>query len=172
MTGSLFSVKNVSRSFKDAKTGAELAAIRDLSLEVKGGEFLSLIGPSGCGKTTLLYLMGGFLRPDSGSVRYKGSPVLAPHPERTIIFQEYGLFPWKTVLGNIEFPIKARGVPAGERLELARKSINMVHLGGFENSYLTLTNGDIILNAVPEPAPWLLLAFSLTTVMVFRRRRA
>ncbi|OGR41430.1 MAG: hypothetical protein A2X35_10505 [Elusimicrobia bacterium GWA2_61_42] len=135
MTGSIFSIKNVSKSFKDPKSGDSLPVINDLSLEIKGGDFVSIIGPSGCGKTTLLYQMGGFLRPDEGTIHYKGQPVLAPHPERTVIFQEYGLFPWKTVLGNVEFPIKARGALPAERREIALKYIKMVHLNGFENSY-------------------------------------
>lgn len=135
MNKAVFSIKNVCTSFKDPKSGVVLPVLDDLSLEIKSGEFISIIGPSGCGKTTLLSHMGGFLRPDSGSVCYKGAPVLAPHPERPVIFQEYGLFPWKTVLGNVEFPIKARGVPAAERSKMARKYINMVHLRGFENTY-------------------------------------
>jgi NitT/TauT family transport system ATP-binding protein len=134
MTDSLFSIKGLSKSFRDPRSGVPLPVLNDLSLEIASGEFISIIGPSGCGKTTLLYHLGGFLKPDAGSVRYKGAPVLDPHPERTVIFQEYGLFPWKTVLGNVEFPIKARGVPCRERREIARKYINMVHLNGFENT--------------------------------------
>jgi len=112
-----------------------VAALEHLSLDIRRGEFVSVIGPSGSGKTTLLYLLAGFLTPDSGEVLYNGTPVSGPAPERTVIFQEYGLFPWKTALGNVEFPLKARGIPAQARLSAAREFISMVHLSGFEDKY-------------------------------------
>ncbi|MCX5792235.1 MAG: ABC transporter ATP-binding protein [Elusimicrobia bacterium] len=135
MTEPLFKAGNVYKSFKDPKSGVSLCALGGLSLEIRQGEFVSVIGPSGSGKTTLLYLMAGFLRPDSGTLRYKGEEVLGPSPERTVIFQEYGLFPWKTAAGNVEFPLKARGLAADARRAEALKYISMVHLDGFADKY-------------------------------------
>jgi NitT/TauT family transport system ATP-binding protein len=131
----VFSLKDVSKSFRAAGARQSLRAVLDFSLDVQEGDFVSVIGPSGCGKTTLLHLLGGFFRPDRGAVLYRGVPVTAPGPDRTIIFQEHGLFPWKTVLGNVEFPIKARGVPRVARRALAQRYIDLVRLGGFEESY-------------------------------------
>ncbi|MCM2266924.1 MAG: ABC transporter ATP-binding protein [Elusimicrobiales bacterium] len=135
MKSPAFAIKDLGKVFLDARTGSSLSVLDGLSLDIAEGEFVSIIGPSGCGKTTLLSHMGGFLRPDAGSVLYKGAPVLAPHPERTVIFQEHGLFPWKTVLGNVEFPLKARGTPSADRRREAGRLIDMVHLRGFEHSY-------------------------------------
>ncbi len=135
MTQPIFKAENVYKSFKDPKSGVSLCALGGLSLEIRQGEFVSVIGPSGSGKTTLLYLMAGFLRPDSGTLLYKGEEVLGPSPERTVIFQEYGLFPWKTAAGNVEFPLKARGLSAEARRIEALKYISMVHLDGFADKY-------------------------------------
>jgi ABC-type nitrate/sulfonate/bicarbonate transport system ATPase subunit len=134
MSVPLFSIRGISKSFK-IPGKRPLKAVSDFSLDVPAGDFISIIGPTGCGKTTLLHLLGGFFPPDKGEVLYKGAPVSAPGPERTIIFQEHGLFPWKTVLGNVEFPIKARGVSSAERAITAQKYIDMVRLKGFEHSY-------------------------------------
>ncbi len=133
MSAPLFSVRDVFKTFRAGGRGVK--ALAGFTLEVPEGDFVSIIGPSGCGKTTLLHLLGGFFPPDRGRVLYKGAPVTAPGPERTVIFQEHGLFPWKTVLGNVEFPLKARGVPAAARAAEAQKYIDMVRLKGFEHSY-------------------------------------
>jgi len=131
----LFKAEAVHKSFRDPKSGASLEALGGLSLEIQEGEFVSVIGPSGSGKTTLLYLMAGFLKPDSGRLLYKGAEVDGPSPERTVIFQDYGLFPWKTAAGNVEFPLKARGLSPSARRAGARKYLSMVHLDGFEDKY-------------------------------------
>jgi NitT/TauT family transport system ATP-binding protein len=134
MKAPLFSVRGAHKSFRSPGK-RPFKAVSDFSLEVPAGDFISIIGPTGCGKTTLLHLLGGFIFPDKGLVLCKGEPVTGPGPERTVIFQEHGLFPWKTVLGNVEFPIKARGVGGGERRAAAQKYIDMVRLGGFEHNY-------------------------------------
>ena len=131
----LFSIRKASKGFRDPKSGVELQAIKDLSLEIMDGEFVSIIGPSGSGKTTLLYMLAGFLFPDSGSVLYDGKAVGGPSPERTVIFQDYGLFPWKTAAGNVEFPLKAAGLGRAERRKEARRFLDMVHLAGFADKY-------------------------------------
>jgi len=131
----IFTAEAVHKSFNDPKNGVSLRALGGLSLEIRQGEFVSIIGPSGSGKTTLLYLLAGFLRPDSGKLLYRGEEVRGPSPERTVIFQEYGLFPWKTAAGNVEFPLKARCMPAAARRAEALKYISMVHLDGFADKY-------------------------------------
>lgn len=117
-------------------TGSEaVQALRDVNLEVESGEFVTIIGPSGCGKSTLLYTVGGFIEPTEGEVRVDGDVVDGPGRDRGIIFQEYALYPWKTVLGNVKFGLQ-NGEKAGEEIDvIARKYIERVDLGGFEDKY-------------------------------------
>jgi len=112
-----------------------VTALQDVSLEVYPNDFVSIIGPSGCGKTTLLYLMAGFLKQDAGTLLYHGNPINKPDSKRTVIFQEYGLFPWKTVRQNVEFGLKVKGMPSAEQHRITSEYINMVHLNGFEQHY-------------------------------------
>ena len=97
-----------------------MRVIDGVSLDIAQGEFVSIIGPSGCGKTTLMNIVGGFVKPTRGEVLLDGKPVAAPGPDRGVIFQEYGVFPWLTVRGNIEFGLRlaanrARGDAARTR---------------------------------------------------------
>lgn len=85
--------------------------IQDFDLSLAGGEFVAVVGPSGCGKTTLMKLLAGFLRPTEGTLRWHGSPLQGPSPERVVVFQEFDqLFPWKRVWANVEFPLKHGGI--------------------------------------------------------------
>ena len=117
------------------RDNVHLTALENFSLSVYQNDFVSIIGPSGCGKTTLLYLLAGFLKPDNGEILYRGQPILKPDPKRTVIFQEYGLFPWKTVIENVGFALKTKGIDHHTRSEIAQKYIAMVHLSGFEHKY-------------------------------------
>src|SRR5581483_11908009 len=108
---------------------------RDLSFEVSEGEFVCLIGASGCGKSTLLNMFAGFIQPTAGRVLLHGEPITRIEPRCGMVFQSYALFPWKTVRGNVEFGIKMKGVPGGERRAIAERFIAMVNLAGFENHY-------------------------------------
>jgi NitT/TauT family transport system ATP-binding protein len=110
-------------------------ALQDIDLDVEQGEFVSIVGPSGCGKSTLLYLLGGLLRPDSGDIVARGKHVVGPGVDRGIVFQEYALFPWLTVGGNIEYGLKSAGMPAAERRRVIARYVELIGLGGFENSY-------------------------------------
>jgi NitT/TauT family transport system ATP-binding protein len=115
------------------KTFGSKRVLDDVSLSVREGEFVCLLGPSGCGKSTLLNIVGGFIRPDEGSVTIDEAPVTGPDPRRIFVFQERGVFPWLTVEENIAFGLHDRK-PA-ERSERIAWYVNMVGLRGFEKAY-------------------------------------
>jgi NitT/TauT family transport system ATP-binding protein len=117
-------------------------AIRDITLEIKSGEFIALLGPSGCGKSTFLFMVAGFLQPSEGLLELDGVQILEPGPNRGIVFQEYVLFPWRTVTKNIAFGLEVKKTPAKERQERVTELINLVGLTGFEDAYPhTLSGG-------------------------------
>ncbi|MCK5350884.1 MAG: ATP-binding cassette domain-containing protein, partial [Desulfobacula sp.] len=126
-------VNNVTKCFS-SKQG-EVTALKDLSLDIRDGEFLVVVGASGCGKTTLINMIAGFDTPSSGEVLLDGKPVTGITPECGMIFQQYALFPWKTVQENVEFGLKMKRIPKSERKAIAAKFIDLVALNGFEKSY-------------------------------------
>ncbi|PYN50764.1 MAG: sulfonate ABC transporter ATP-binding protein, partial [Candidatus Rokuibacteriota bacterium] len=99
------------------------------------GEFVALLGPSGCGKTTVLNAVAGFVQPTVGRVAVDGQVVTEPGADRGMVFQQHSLFPWKTVLANVEFGLKMRGIGPTERTAQARSYLNLVGLAGFERAY-------------------------------------
>jgi len=106
------------------------------------GEFVSLIGPSGCGKSTFLYMVAGFEQPTRGRILLDGESITKPSPNRGIVFQEYILFPWRTVENNICFGMEIRGVPKEKRKEKFEYLLDLIGLRGFEKSYPhTLSGG-------------------------------
>ena len=117
------------------RNGNTVDAVRRFTLMTMPGEFDALLGPSGCGKSTVLNAVAGFVRPDVGQVLVDGEPVKGPGAERGMVFQQHSLFPWKTVLHNVEFGLKMRGVGRIERTSQARTFLHLVGLGGFENAY-------------------------------------
>lgn len=114
-------------------TGVE--ALRDVSVPFARGRLTTLLGPSGCGKTTLLKIVAGLVPPSAGEVRVGGRRVEGPGPERAVVFQDFALLPWATVLRNVAFGLELRGVPRDERYQVARRWIREVGLAGFEESY-------------------------------------
>jgi NitT/TauT family transport system ATP-binding protein len=110
-------------------------AVSDISLHVEPGEFVSLIGPSGCGKSTVLNAVAGFLTPTVGQVLVDDELVRGPSADRGMVFQQYSLFPWKTVRQNVEFGLKMQGMGKSERLATARTLLSVAGLGAFENHY-------------------------------------
>ncbi|WP_437681012.1 ABC transporter ATP-binding protein [Sorangium sp. So ce131] len=110
-------------------------AVRDLDLTVESGEFVSLLGPSGCGKSTILNAVAGYVPPARGGIVVGGERVDGPGPERGMVFQQNTLLPWKTVLNNVGFGLKMRGVPERERREASRRLLQLVGLSGFEDAY-------------------------------------
>jgi len=99
------------------------------------GEFITIIGPSGCGKSTLLHIMGGFIPADAGTIRVYGNAVNGPGPDRGMMFQEFALFPWKSVAGNIAWGLEAQGWEKQRIEETVNKSLDMIGLADFRNHY-------------------------------------
>lgn len=125
-------IDNVSKSFV-SRTGHSLPVLQDINLTVNEEEFVALVGPSGCGKSTLLNITAGLLAPTSGSASFTHLP--QGHVPRTgIVFQETGLFPWRSVYDNIAFGLEAMGVPRQEQKDRISHYINLVGLTGFEKA--------------------------------------
>jgi NitT/TauT family transport system ATP-binding protein len=130
----MIEIDHVSQIFRTSGRQAHLA-LSDISLTIEDGAFVSILGPSGCGKSTLLYIVGGFVSPTEGVARVKGRAITGPGPDRGPVFQEFALFPWKTVLGNVMYGPRQQGVKAAEAEAQSRRLIEMVGLKGFENFY-------------------------------------
>jgi NitT/TauT family transport system ATP-binding protein/sulfonate transport system ATP-binding protein len=106
-----------------------------ISLRVRENEFLVIVGPGQCGKTTLLRIIAGFETPTTGTILLDGKEVSGPGPDRGMVFQKYTLFPWRTVMGNVEMGLKLRGMARNERREIANHYIHLVGLQGFEKAF-------------------------------------
>jgi NitT/TauT family transport system ATP-binding protein len=106
----------------------KVPAIQGITLTCEPGEFVVVVGPSGCGKSTLLNIAAGMVKADAGTVSLDGRPVKGPGPDRAMVFQEHGLFPWLTAAQNIAFGLKMAGVPKGEREDRVSRALDMVHL--------------------------------------------
>ena len=133
---SKLAIENVSRTFPAARAGAEpTRALLPVDLSVAENDFITILGPSGCGKTTLLRIVAGLDRATTGRVLLDGSAVARPGPDRGMVFQSYTLFPWLTVLDNIAFGLRERGVPQAERQAAAQEWCQRVGLRGFEHHY-------------------------------------
>ena len=126
-------VTNFGLSYDTLKGPVE--AVSDASIYVNPGEFISIIGPSGCGKSTLLNAVAGFLKPTRGEVAVDGEPVERPSADRGMVFQQYSLFPWKTVRQNVEFGLKMKGIDRDRREQSARTLLGLSGLLSFENQY-------------------------------------
>ncbi len=132
--GATISVRDISKGFHLNRRG-HFVVLRDVSFEVRAGEFLVLVGPSGCGKTTLLDLLGGLTQPDAGSILLDGKRIEGPGLDRGIVFQQYALFPWKTAQGNVEFGLEVKGVSKAQRADRARHYLDLVGLTSFADRY-------------------------------------
>src|SRR6266699_2278938 len=130
----MIEIDRVSQRFQTSGRQS-LLALSEISLSVEDGAFVSILGPSGCGKSTLLYIVGGFVTPTEGVARMKGKAITGPGPDRGPVFQEFALFPWKSVLGNVMYGPRQQGVKSAEAEAQCRALIEMVGLKGFENFY-------------------------------------
>ena len=121
-----------------------LRVVDDVTYDIRDGEFVSVIGPSGCGKTTMLNIVAGFVQPTSGRVLLDGKPIAQPGPDRGVIFQEYGVFPWLTVKQNIAFGLKLAANRVGEtqREEICQRYMRLMGLADFADAWpKTLSGG-------------------------------
>jgi ABC-type nitrate/sulfonate/bicarbonate transport system ATPase subunit len=129
-------IEDVSRTFPPAREGAEpTRALLPVNLTVMENDFITILGPSGCGKSTLLRIVAGLDRASTGRVLLDGKPVTGPGPDRGMVFQSYTLFPWLTVIDNIAFGLRERGMPAEQQQKIARSWCERVGLAGFEHHY-------------------------------------
>ena len=138
----MLTVKGVSKVFDTLDNGVEsVRALDDVSLDVKEGEFFSIIGPSGCGKSTLIRIIAGLVPTYDGEVRIGPERVTAPHPWVGMVFQEESTFPWRTTVGNVEFGLEMRDVPPAARRTKALEMLDLVGLRGFEHRYPSELSG-------------------------------
>ncbi len=128
-------IRKLGKTYFDLYAGQHVTAVSDVSLEIHTGEFVSIVGPSGCGKTTLLNMIAGFILPSEGEIMLGGRQVKGPGPDRGVVFQSFALFPWKTVLDNVAFGLKMRGLSRPERERIAREYVGLVGLTGTEARY-------------------------------------
>jgi NitT/TauT family transport system ATP-binding protein len=131
----MITINELSKSFATVHSRTDRLALSDINLEIAEGEFVSIVGPSGSGKSTLLYIVGGFVAPSRGTVNVAGKTVTGPGPDRGPVFQEFALFPWKTVLGNVMYGLRQQGVAKPDAEAKARALISLVHLKGYERFY-------------------------------------
>jgi|TARA_B110000259_G_scaffold49314_1_gene57711 putative spermidine/putrescine transport system ATP-binding protein len=131
-------ISNLSKSYGPVK------ALDDVSLNISAGEFLTLLGPSGSGKTSLLMALAGFMRPDCGSIRFGYNEMIATPPHKRglgMVFQSYALFPFMTVAENVAYPLKVRGVSKSDQESRAKRALDTVQLGGYEDRRITQLSG-------------------------------
>jgi len=129
----LLELRHVSQVYRSGER--RFYAVQDVNLQLSAGEFVCLLGPSGCGKSTLLRIIAGLQPPSEGQVLYDGEPLRGINPHTAIVFQTFALFPWLTVLENVEVALKARSVPPNVRTSRAVDLLDRVGLDGFESAY-------------------------------------
>ena len=127
--------EGVGMSFQGTRRSGPTVAIDDFTLDVGPGEFLVVVGPSGCGKSTILSIAGGLTQPTSGRALLGDVPIVGPGPSKAIVFQSFSLFPWKTVVENIEFGLELNRVPRLERMRRVEHYLSVIGLNGFEGHY-------------------------------------
>jgi ABC-type nitrate/sulfonate/bicarbonate transport system ATPase subunit len=131
---SILKVRGVSRTF-ESENGAKTVALQATDLDVAENDFITILGPSGCGKSTLLRIVAGLDTQTTGEVLLDGKPIVGPGADRGMVFQSYTLFPWLTILENVCFGLREKGLPAAQQKEIAQSFISKVGLDGFESHF-------------------------------------
>jgi ABC-type nitrate/sulfonate/bicarbonate transport system ATPase subunit len=132
---SKLAIEGVSRTFPGVHRGPPTRALQPTTLAVADNDFVTILGPSGCGKSTLLRLIAGLDQPTTGKILLDGKPVSAPGADRGMVFQSYTLFPWLTVVDNIAFGLREKGVPGEQRAKVVHEWVSRIGLAGFEHHY-------------------------------------
>ena len=131
----MIEIKDVSHSYAARDGGGTYWALRDVSLTIADGTFVSFLGTSGCGKTTLLRIANGLIQPSRGTVVIDGRPVIGPAPNRAMVFQEFNLLPWRTARANVEMPLEVLGYDAARRAATSARVLEQVGLAKFGHFY-------------------------------------
>ena len=133
----MLEIRHLSKVFFEQNDPSKpgLVALYDVSFSVRKNEFVCLLGPSGCGKTTLIRMIAGLIAADKGEIVVDGKSVTTPGRDRCMVFQQFGLLPWRTVLGNVEFGLEIDGIARAERRDISRRYLELVGLHGFDNYY-------------------------------------
>jgi len=134
LSGPKLRIDQLSRWF-ETRTGEVVEALRGISLDIEEGEFVSIVGASGCGKTTLLRIVDGLIAPSAGQVLLNGRRIAGPGPDRSFVFQQDSLFPWRTVMDNVLFGLEVQGRLNGQARQVAEEMVHLVGLDGFERAY-------------------------------------
>ena len=151
------SVRGIAKTYQ-SKTGEPVEALLPIDLEIAAGEFVVIVGPSGCGKSTLLNILAGFGEPSSGEARVSDVRITGPDIDRGMVFQSYALFPWLSVIGNVQFGLERKGVPKRERREAAMEYVRLVGLQDFADRGVNELSGGMKQRAAiarafaPEPS--------------------
>jgi len=137
MSEALISARGVSAGYDNKREHSRLIALRDIDLDINDGEFVAIVGPSGCGKTTFINMVAGFIKPLQGTIKVRGQEVRGPGRDRSMVFQDYALMPWRTVEKNVWFGVELRDqkVDKKQLAERVAHNLEMVGLKGFEKSY-------------------------------------
>jgi NitT/TauT family transport system ATP-binding protein len=129
----LVEVRDLVKTFRRGERVVE--AIDRFGLSVEANEFVAIVGPSGCGKSTFLHILGGFEPANGGTILLGGAPIAGPGPDRGMLFQEFALFPWRSVIGNVVWSLEVQGMTKEERLSRAERYLRMVGLWNFRDAY-------------------------------------
>ncbi|HVL09490.1 MAG TPA: ABC transporter ATP-binding protein [Burkholderiaceae bacterium] len=124
---------NVTRVFQ--RNGEDLLTLDGINLHIQDKEFVAIVGPSGCGKTTCMRMAAGLEFPTSGTVSVAGRDVRSPGPDRAVVFQQFALFPWKTVWENVDFGLRSKGLATGERRDIIEHYLKLMNLTGYEKAF-------------------------------------
>jgi NitT/TauT family transport system ATP-binding protein len=129
----LLEVRELDKVFR--RGARTVQAIDRFSLTVNEGEFVAIVGPSGCGKSSFLHILGGFEPHTGGTILLNGAPVKGPGPDRGMLFQEFALYPWRSVIGNVAWGLEVQGKPKAERIAIAERYLKLVGLSAFRDAY-------------------------------------
>jgi NitT/TauT family transport system ATP-binding protein len=128
-------LRSLHKTYFDPAVGTRVTAVQDISLEIAPGEFVAVVGPSGCGKSTILNMVAGFLPATDGEILVGDRPVKGPGRDRGVVFQNFALLPWKTVIDNVGFGLKMRGIPKAERDRISMEFLKLAGLSHAADRY-------------------------------------